>query len=128
VKVVIVRLNLIGNFSPIIPPFTNRGLLRGAPLEMTWETKGGAQRACCLRPRCFGAVGPRSTNLHLHPNYLLPRGSGYFSSQTFSRTIPHILNRSHTSYLLAYEDGTECSETFAFKLLTAENKPVYSIR
>jgi hypothetical protein len=36
-----------------------------------------------------------------------PWGSGYFSSQTFSRTIPHFLNRSHTSYLLACEDGTD---------------------
>jgi hypothetical protein len=35
---------------------------------MMGETKGGAQRACCLRPRCIGAVGPRirETNLHLH--------------------------------------------------------------
>jgi hypothetical protein len=34
---------------------------------MTEETKGGSQRACCLRPRCIGAVGPRirEPNLHL---------------------------------------------------------------
>jgi hypothetical protein len=50
-------------------------------------------------------------------------GSGYFSSQTFPRTVPHIVNRSHTSYLPAYEDGTVCSETSAFKLQTPENKP-----
>jgi hypothetical protein len=29
---------------------------RGAPLEMTDGTKGGAQRARSLRPRCFGVV------------------------------------------------------------------------
>jgi hypothetical protein len=29
VEVVIVRLNLIDHFSPVIPPFTNRGLSRG---------------------------------------------------------------------------------------------------
>jgi hypothetical protein len=42
-----------------------------------------------------------------HPDYLVPRGSGYFSSQNFSRTIAHIFNRSHTSYLSTYEDGTD---------------------
>jgi hypothetical protein len=26
---------------------------------MTGETISGAQRACCLRPKCIGAVGPR---------------------------------------------------------------------
>jgi hypothetical protein len=42
-----------------------------------------------------------------HPDYLVPRGSGYFLSQTFSCTILQILNRTHTAYLLTYEDGTE---------------------
>jgi hypothetical protein len=41
------------------------------------------------------------------PHNPQPRGAGDFSSQTFSRTIPHILNRNHTSYLLACEDGTD---------------------
>jgi hypothetical protein len=36
-----------------------------------------------------------------------PRSSTYFSIQTFPCIIPHILNLSHTSYLLAYEDGTD---------------------
>jgi hypothetical protein len=31
---------------------------RGAPLEMTEGTKGGAQRACSLRSRCIGEVVP----------------------------------------------------------------------
>jgi hypothetical protein len=30
-----------------------------------------------------------------------------FRAKRFARTIPHILNRSHTSYLPAYEDGTD---------------------
>jgi hypothetical protein len=30
-----------------------------------------------------------------------------FLKPTFSRNIPHFLNRSHTSYLLSYEDGTD---------------------
>jgi hypothetical protein len=41
-----------------------------------------------------------------HPNYLLPRGSGYFSSQSLS-PFTHILKRSHASYLLTYEDGAD---------------------
>jgi hypothetical protein len=70
VEVIIIRLNLTGHFSAIILPFTNRGLSR----RLTWSasgddegTKGGAQRACCLRPKCFGAVEPqiRKTNLHI---------------------------------------------------------------
>jgi hypothetical protein len=40
-------------------------------------------------------------------NTQLPRGWGYFSSPTCSLTIPHILHRCHTSYLLAYEDGKD---------------------
>jgi len=30
---------------------------------------------------------------------------------------------SHTSYLPAYEDGTECSETSAYKIQTPRNYP-----
>jgi len=38
------------------------------------------------------------------------------------------LKRSHLSYLLAYEDGTECSETSAYKIQTPENYPEESIQ
>jgi hypothetical protein len=34
----------------------------------------------------------------------------------------------YTSYLLAYEDGTECSEVLAFKLQMLVNNPEESIR
>jgi hypothetical protein len=37
----------------------------------------------------------------LPPDCHLTRGSVYFIAKTF-----HFLNRTHTSYLLAYEDGT----------------------
>jgi hypothetical protein len=37
--------------------------------------------------------------------------------------FPNILNPIYTSYLPAYEDGTECSETMAFKLQTTVNRP-----
>jgi hypothetical protein len=74
------------------------------------------------------AIAYTTCFIYCFPDYLLPRGSGYFSSQTFSRIIPHILNRSHTSHLLAYEDGMECSETLALKLQTPGNHPEESIQ
>jgi hypothetical protein len=36
-----------------------------------------------------------------HPNYSTRSSQAIFKAETF-----HFLNRSHTSYLLAYEDGT----------------------
>ena len=52
-----------------------------------------------------------------------------FSSQTFSRiNTPTFLKTSHTSYLPAYEDGTECSETSAYKIQTPGNYPEESIQ
>jgi hypothetical protein len=60
-----------------------------------------------------------------HPITLLPIGSGYFSSQTFSRintptfSIPVLL---HT-YSPVKMEQTECSETLAFKLQTLVNHP-----
>jgi hypothetical protein len=43
---------------------------RGAPLEMTGVTKGGAQRACSYRPRCDWVVAPwprpQSTTYYRH--------------------------------------------------------------
>jgi hypothetical protein len=74
VEVVIIRLNLIGHLSPIIQPFTNRGLSRRLTYSASGDnggTKGGAQRACCFRPRYIGAVWLRIsvTNLHLPDDY-----------------------------------------------------------
>jgi len=52
-----------------------------------------------------------------------------FSSQTFSRiNTPNFLKSSHTSYLPAYEDGTECSETSAYKIPTPWSYPEESIQ
>ena len=52
-----------------------------------------------------------------------------FSSQTFSHiNTPTFLKPSHTSYLPAYEDGTECSETSAYKIRTPGNYPEQIIR
>ena len=52
-----------------------------------------------------------------------------FSSQTFSRiNTPTFLKSSHSSHPPAYEDGTECSETSAYKIQTPGNYPEESIR
>jgi hypothetical protein len=40
----------------------------------------------------------------------------------------NILNPSHSSYLPAYEDGTECSETLAYKIQMPGNYPAESIQ
>jgi len=57
------------------------------------------------------------------------RGKGLASSQTFSPiNTPNFLKSSHTSYLPAYEDGTECSETLAYKIQTPGNYPVDSMK
>ena len=40
----------------------------------------------------------------------------------------NILKPSHSSYLSAYEDGTECSETSAYKIQTPGNYPEESIQ
>jgi hypothetical protein len=48
--------------------------------------------------------------------------------QNFILSKKYFLNRSHTSYLPAYEDGTERSETLAFELQTPGNNPEESIR
>ena len=53
---------------------------------------------------------------------------GLFSSQTFSRiNTPTFLKPSNSSHLPAYEGGTECSETSAYKIQTPGNYPEESI-
>jgi hypothetical protein len=61
-------------------------------------------------------------------NSLRPIGRRLFSSQTVSSiNTPNIFKPSHPSYLSAYEDGTECSETSAYKIQTPGNYPEESI-
>ena len=52
-------------------------------------------------------------------------GKRFGSSQTFSRIgkYANILTPSHSSYLSANEDGSECSETSAYKIQTPGNYP-----
>jgi len=55
-------------------------------------------------------------------------GSHYFRSKPFPYKYPNILNPSHSSYLSAYEEGTECSETSAYKSQTPGNYTEESIQ
>jgi len=53
-----------------------------------------------------------------------------FYMPTFRNTLFHLhrqVGMNYTSYLPAYEDGTECSETSAYKIQTPENYPEESI-
>ena len=62
----------------------------------------------------------------------------YFYGETFGSKIawakrfPYkyssILKPGHSSYLSACEDGTECSETSAYKIQTSGNYPEESIQ
>jgi len=56
-------------------------------------------------------------------------GKRFGSNQTFSRiNTPTFLKPSYSSYPPAYEDGTECSETSAYKIQTPGNHPEESIQ
>jgi len=50
-----------------------------------------------------------------------------FEPNVFPYKYSKILKPSHTSYLPAYEIGTECSETSAYKIQTLRNYPEESI-
>jgi hypothetical protein len=50
-----------------------------------------------------------------------------FEPDLFLYKYPNILNPSLSSNLPAYEDGTECSETLAYKIKMLENYPEDSI-
>jgi len=52
-----------------------------------------------------------------------------FSSQSFSHIhTPKFLKSSHSSYLPACEDETECSETSAYKIQSPGNYPEESVQ
>ena len=63
----------------------------------------------------------------LSPSFLMAQA---ISSQTFSRIIPQTCPHPSSFYthLPAYEDGTEYSETSAYKIQTSGNYPKESIQ
>jgi hypothetical protein len=48
--------------------------------------------------------------------------------QTFSLWVPQLFSNLVVLHLLAYEDGTECSETSAYKIQTPGNYPEENIQ
>jgi hypothetical protein len=65
---------------------------------------------------------------HSYPVTLLSNWLRLFSSQNFSRMIPHLFSNLVIIHLLAYEDGTECSETSAYEIQTPGNFPEENIQ
>jgi len=51
-----------------------------------------------------------------------------FKPNFFPYKYNNILKPSHSSHLSTYEDGTECSETSAYKIQTPGNYPEESIQ
>jgi len=60
---------------------------------------------------------------HPYPVALLPIGLGYFQAKPSPVWIPQLFSNLVIIHLLAYEDGTECSETSAYKIQTPGNYP-----
>ena len=67
--------------------------------------------------------GPAPT---LSPSFLLAQAT--FEPKLFPYKYSNILKVCHPSYLSACEDGTECSETSAYKIQTSRNYPEESIQ
>jgi hypothetical protein len=67
--------------------------------------------------------GPATT---LPPSFLLAQA--IFEPNDFPYKYSNIFKPSHPSYLSAYEDGTECSETSAYKIHTPGNYPEEGIQ
>jgi hypothetical protein len=57
----------------------------------------------------------------MSPSFLLAQA--IFEPNLFPYKYSIILKHSHSLYLSAYEDGTECSETSAYKVQTPGNYP-----
>jgi hypothetical protein len=74
-------------------------------------------------PQPVSVLGPVPT---LSPSFLLAQA--IFEPNLFPYKYPNILKLSHSSYLPVYEDGTECSETSAYKIQTPGNYPEENIQ
>ena len=74
-------------------------------------------------PQPVSVLRPTSTP---SPSFLLAQA--IFEPTFSSINTLNILKPSHSSYLCAYEDGTECSETSAYKIQTLGNYPEESIQ
>ena len=74
-------------------------------------------------PQHVSVLSPAPT---LSPSF--PLAQAVFEPNLFPYKYSNIFNPSHSSYLSAYEDGTECSEMSAYKIQTPGNYPEESIQ
>ena len=74
-------------------------------------------------PQPVSVLRPAPT---LSPSFLLAQA--IFEPNLFPYEYSNILKLSHSSYLSTYEDGTECSETSAYKIQMPGNYPKESIQ
>ena len=65
---------------------------------------------------------------HPYPVTLLPIGLSFFQAKPAPIWIPQLFSNLVIIHLLAYEDGTECSETSAYKIQTPGNYPEENIQ
>jgi hypothetical protein len=65
---------------------------------------------------------------HLYPVTLFPIGSGCFWAKPFPIWIPQLFSNLVIIHVLAYEDGTECSEMSAYKIKTPGTYPDKNIQ
>ena len=90
------------------------------------EGEGGASNSCVLCGCLFSLSLCRSGFQDLLTH--VPNGKAIFEANPFPYNTPKFANQIHSSYLPAYEDGTECSETSAYKIQTPGNYPEESIQ
>jgi len=56
------------------------------------------------------------------------KGLNYFQAEPFPVWVTQLFSNLVTLYLLAYENGTECSETSAYTIQTPGNYPEENIQ
>ena len=94
----------------------SHGSLRHAPYLLHIIVRG--LHVVRYLPQTLSVLRPYPT---LSLSFLLAQA--IFEPNPFPYKYPNILKPSHSSYLSAYEDGTECSETSAYKIQTPGNYP-----
>jgi hypothetical protein len=92
-----------------------------------WHTEATDTHVECVILVCFLLGNSPASEFympcnrtHSYPVTLLPIGSGYFRAKPSPVWIPQLFSNL-VIHLLAYEDGTECSETSAYKIQTPCN-------
>jgi len=94
-----------------------------------WQTEATDTHVeCVILVVCFLLGNSPASEFHMlcnrnhpYPVTLLPVGSGYFGAKHSPVWIPQLFSNLAIIHLLAYEDGTECSETSAYKIQTPGN-------